>query len=94
MLSIHWLLFLHSAVRLIPNHLNWVEFGGLWRPGHLMQHSITLLLGKLSLIQPGGVLGHCRVEKQLIVPLTPLRPNLWIYFHLIATEPISCVVTR
>ena len=71
MLSTCWLLFLHSAVRLIPNHLNLVEVGGLWRPGHLMQHSITLLLGKIALTQPGGVLGHCPVEKQMIVPLSP-----------------------
>ena len=27
MLSNCWLLFLHSAVQLIPNHLNWVEVG-------------------------------------------------------------------
>uniref|UniRef100_A0A674DTJ4 Ras association domain family member 8b n=1 Tax=Salmo trutta TaxID=8032 RepID=A0A674DTJ4_SALTR len=27
MLSTCWLLFLHSAVQLIPNHLNWVEVG-------------------------------------------------------------------
>ena len=66
MLSTCWLLFLHSAVRLIPNHLNLVEVGGLWRPGHLMQHSITLLLGQIALTQPGGVLGHCPVEKQII----------------------------
>jgi hypothetical protein len=38
MLSTRWLLFLHSAVQLIPNHLNWVEVRWLWRPGHLMQH--------------------------------------------------------
>ena len=68
MLSTFWLLFLHSVVRLIPNHLNLV--GGLLRPGHLMQHSITLLLGKITLTQPGGVLGHCPVEKQMMVPLS------------------------
>ena len=31
-----------------------------------MQHFITLLLG-------GGVLGHCPVEKQMIVPLSQTR---------------------
>ena len=41
----------------------------MWRPGHLMQHSITLLLGQVALTQPGGVLGRCPVEKQMIVPL-------------------------
>ena len=71
MLSTCWLLFLHSAVRLIPNYLNLVEVGGLWRPGPLMQYSITLLLGKISLTQPRGVLAHCPVEKQMIVPLIP-----------------------
>ena len=34
-----------------------------------MQHSITLLLGQIALTQPGGVLGHCPVEEQMIVPL-------------------------
>ena len=43
---------------------------GLWRPGHLIQHSITLLLGLIALTQPGGVLGHCPVEKQMIVRLS------------------------
>jgi hypothetical protein len=38
MLSTCWLIFLHSAVQLIPNHLNWVAVRWLWRPGHLMQH--------------------------------------------------------
>ena len=32
----------------------------------MMQHSITLLLGKIALTQSGGVLGHCPVEKQMI----------------------------
>ena len=35
-----------------------------------MQHSITLLLGQIALTQPGGVLGHCPVEKQMIGPQT------------------------
>ena len=35
-----------------------------------MQHSITLLLGQTALTQSGGVLGHCPVEKQMIVPLS------------------------
>ena len=60
-----------SAIQLIPNHLDLVEVGGLCRPGHLMQHSITLLLGKIALTQPGGVLGHCPVEKQMTVGLSP-----------------------
>ena len=55
MLSTCWLLFLHSAVHLIPNHLNLFEVGGLWKPGHLMQNSITLIIGKIALTQPGGV---------------------------------------
>ena len=33
----------HSA-----NHLNWVEVRWLWRPGQLMQHSITLLIGQIA----------------------------------------------
>jgi hypothetical protein len=53
--NIYWTLV---AVQLIPNHLIWVEVGGLWRPG------------QIALTQPGSVLGHCPVEKQIIVPLT------------------------
>ena len=71
MLSTCWLLFFPSAVRLIPKHLKLVEVGGLRKPGHLMQHSITLLLGQKVLTHPGGVLGNFPVEKQLIVPLNP-----------------------
>ena len=78
MLSTFWLIFLHSVVRLIPNHLNLVEVGGLWRPGHLMQHSITLLLGKMALTQPGVELGHCPVEKQMIVTLSANEMELRI----------------
>ena len=68
MLSTCWLLFLRSMVQLIPNHLHLFE--GLWRPGNLMQHSIALLLGQIALTQPGGVLGHCPDEKQMIVSLS------------------------
>ena len=35
-----------------------------------MQHSITILLGQIALIQPGGVLGHRPVEKLMIIPLS------------------------
>ena len=70
MLSTCWLLLPHSAVQLIPNHLNLVEVGGLWRPGYQMQHSITLPLVKIALTQPGGVLGHCPLDKQMIVQLS------------------------
>ena len=70
MLSTCWLLLLHAAVQLIPNHLNWVEVRWLWRPGHLMQHSLTLLLGQIALTVWRCVLGHCPVEKQMIVPLS------------------------
>jgi hypothetical protein len=34
-----------------------------------MQHSVNLFLGQIALTQPGGVLGNCPVEKQMIVPL-------------------------
>ena len=35
-----------------------------------MQHSITLLLGQIAFTQPGDVLCHCPIEKQMIVPLS------------------------
>ena len=43
-----------------------------------MQNSITLLLGQVALTQPGGVLGHCPVEKQMIVPRSPNQMGLRI----------------
>ena len=35
-----------------------------------MQPSITLLHCQIALTQPGGVLGHCPIEKQMIVPVS------------------------
>jgi hypothetical protein len=49
----------------------------LWRPGHLMQQSITLL-GQIALTQPRGVLGHCPVKKQMIVPLSANQMGWYI----------------
>ena len=69
MLSTCWLLFLHSAIQLIPNHLNWVEVGWLWRPGHLMQHHPSPSWSNSPYTAWRCVLGHCPVEKQMIVPL-------------------------
>ena len=41
----------------------------MWRPGHLMQHSITLRVGQIALTQPVGVVRHYPVEIQMIDPL-------------------------
>jgi hypothetical protein len=43
-----------------------------------MQHSITLLLDQIALTQPGGVLGYCPVEKQMIIPSGLLSVGLRI----------------
>ena len=43
----------------------------MWRPGYLMQYSITLLSGQKAFTQPGGVLADCPVEKQMTAPLSP-----------------------
>ena len=88
MLSTCWLLFLHSVVQLIRNHLNFVEAGWLWRLGHLLQHSINLLLGQIALTQPGGVLGHCPVEKQMIVPLSANQMG----WHIAAAMLVECAL--
>ena len=67
MLITCWLLFLHSAVHLIPSQLG----------GQVIVEArssdaalITLLLDQIALTQPGVVLGHCPVEKQVTVPLS------------------------
>jgi hypothetical protein len=36
-----------------------------------MQHSITVILGQIAFTLPESLLGHCPVEKQIIVPLSP-----------------------
>lgn len=48
------------------NNLKWVIYSWLCRPGHLMQHPS---LSKSSYIRWRCVLGHCTVEKQMMVPL-------------------------
>ena len=54
-----------------PSRRNSFQITSIWlRSGNLMQHSITLLLDQIALTQHGGVLGHCPVEKQMIVPLS------------------------
>ena len=53
-----------------PTHPKPSQLGLGRRPDHLMLHSITLLLYQISLIQPGDLLCHCPVEKQMIVPLS------------------------
>ena len=69
MLRTCWLLFLHSAVQLIPNHLNWVEVRGLWRPSNAaLHHSPSWSNSPYTVWR--CVLGHCPVEKQMIVPLS------------------------
>ena len=60
-----WLLFLRSDSS--QTILIWLRSGGLWRPGHLMHYSITLLLGQIALTQPGDVFGHC--------PDSPTKPK-------------------
>ena len=48
-----------------------------------MQHSITLLLGQIALTQPEGVLGHCPVEKQIIVLLSAKQMG-WLQNAVVA----------
>ena len=70
MLSTCWLLFFHSADQLNtkPSQLG---VGQVIRDARSsVQHSITLLLGQIAPTQPGGVLDHCPVEKQMIIPLS------------------------
>ena len=51
-----------------PSQLGEVRW--LWKPGHLMQHSIALL-GQIALTEAWRcILGRCPVEKQMIVPLS------------------------
>jgi hypothetical protein len=78
-----------TVLKEFPHMLStcWLAFSSLfgpihpkpfWRPGHLMQHSITLLFNQTALAHPGGVLGHCPVEKQMIVPLSANNTGMHI----------------
>jgi hypothetical protein len=58
----------------------------LWRPGHLMQHSITLLLAHIAFTQPGGVLGHCPVENTLTHNVPNHCPGTLGYIHYFLTR--------
>ena len=92
MLSTCWLRFIHSAVQLIQNHLNWVEVGGLRRPDHLMHFSITLLLGQIALTHSGDVLGHCPAEKQMIVPLSANQMGGVLLQNAVVAMLVKCAL--
>ena len=50
-----------------------------------MQHYITILLGQIARTQPGGVLGHCPVDKQMI------GHSIWFRLSgTITTEGCGC----
>ena len=57
-----------------------------------MQHFITLLLGQIALTQPGGVLGHCPVEKQMIVPLKANQMELCIVQNAVEAIMVKCAL--
>ena len=39
---------------------------------------LSVLLGQIALTQPGDVLGHCPIEKQMIVPISTNQMGLRI----------------
>ena len=69
MLSTCWLLFLHFAVQLIPNYLNWVEVKVIVeaRSSDAALHHTPWSNSHYTAWR--CVLGHCPVEKQMILPL-------------------------
>ena len=64
----------------------------MWRPGHLMHHSITLLLHQITLTQPRGVLGHCPVDKQIIVPLRTNQMGWHITRNAVVAMLVKCAL--
>ena len=57
-----------------------------------MQHSITLILGQIALTLPGGVLGHCPVEKQTIVPLSANQMGWRIAAECFGAMVVKCAL--
>ena len=55
-----------------------------------MQHSITIIIGKIALSQSGGVLGHCPVEKQMIVPLSPTQWDGILLQNAVVAMLVKC----
>ena len=57
-----------------------------------MQDSITVLLGQIALTQPGGVLGHCPVEKQMIVPQAQTRWDAVSLQNAVVAMMVKCAL--
>ena len=71
MLSTCWLIFLQSAVQLIPKHLNWVEVRVIVEARSsdaALHHSPSWSNSPYTAWR--CVLGHCSVEQQMVVPLS------------------------
>jgi hypothetical protein len=57
-----------------------------------MQHFLTLLLDQIALTQPGGVLGHCPVENQMIVGLCPNQMGWGIAAESVVAMLVKCAL--
>ena len=90
MLSTCRQLFLPSVVQLIPNHLNWVEVGWLWKPGHLMQHHHSPSWSKSPYTAWMCVLGHCSLEKHVILPKRSKQKGWHIAAECCGSQVIKC----
>ena len=49
-------------------------------------------LGQIALTQPGGVLGHCPVEKQMIVPLSTTKWDGVLLQNAVVAMLVKCAL--
>ena len=90
MLSTCWLLFLHSAVRLISKHLNWVEVIVEARSSDAaLHHSPSWSNSPYTAWR--CVLGHCPVEKQMIAPLSANQMG-WSMQNAVVAMLVKCAL--
>jgi hypothetical protein len=57
-----------------------------------MQHCNNLLLGQIALTGSGDMLGHCPVEKQMIVPLSATRWDGVSQQNTVVTMLVKCAL--
>ena len=76
-----------------PKPSYWVEVGWLWRPGHLILHSISTFFGQIALTLPGGGFGVTGLLKNSPTMRKPDGVAYCCSMHTITPPPCFAVGT-